>query len=336
MGELALTVLVLGWTFARGLLAKVPVPGRAGSVAAPVPTPEKTGRAADRDLESGSNFVIRERWGTLFVVCAFVIAFVGGVGFLFIYWSGGNNLLLGGTLALFLGGFGSALVLYSRWLMDHEEATEPREKLPSSTGEREAVFEDYCSGAREVQRRSLLKWMGAGGVGLLAAMIVSLMRSLGISPYPSLFTTVWKAGQRLMTAEGKPVSVDSLELGSSITVFPENSLGSEKAQTVLIRVKEQLLQLPKDRANWAPMGYVAYSRVCTHAGCPVGLYESTTHLLLCPCHQSTFDVLRRASPTGGPAARPLPQLPLYADSDGNLRAGGGFTSPPGPGFWGLS
>jgi len=238
MGELALTVLVFGWTFARGLLAKVPVPARAGSAAAPVPTPAKTGRAADRDLESGSNSAIRERWGTLFVMCAFAIAFVGGVGFLVIYWSGGNNLLLGGTLALFLGGFGSALVLYSRWLMDHEEATEPREKLPSSAGEREAVFEDYCSGAREVQRRSLLKWMGVGGVGLLAAMIVSLMRSLGISPYPSLFTTVWKHGQRLMTAEGKPVSVDSLELGIVRGGWSiERSIGPQRYSHTRIKLK---------------------------------------------------------------------------------------------------
>ena len=121
--------------------------------------------------------------------------------------------------------------------------------------------------------------------------------------------------------------------GSFQIVFPEDSIGDEKAQTVLIRVKENLLQLPADRADWAPQGYVAYSRVCTHAGCTVALYEKTTCLLLCPCHQSTFDVLRAAQPTSGPAARPLPQLPLYADADGTLRAGGGFTQPPGPGFW---
>ena len=88
-----------------------------------------------------------------------------------------------------------------------------------------------------------------------------------------------------------------------VTVFPEGSIGDEKAQTVLIRVKEQLLRLPEDRADWAPMGYLAYSRVCTHAGCPVGLYEAESHLLLCPCHQSTFNVLEAAQPTGGPAAR---------------------------------
>jgi ubiquinol-cytochrome c reductase iron-sulfur subunit len=80
---------------------------------------------------------------------------------------------------------------------------------------------------------------------------------------------------------------------------------------------------------------LAFSRICTHAGCPVGLYQSETHLLLCPCHQSTFNVLQSAVPTGGPATRSLPQLPLYVDSDGTLRASGGFSEPPGPGFWGM-
>jgi ubiquinol-cytochrome c reductase iron-sulfur subunit len=135
--------------------------------------------------------------------------------------------------------------------------------------------------------------------------------------------------------DGNPVSLTSLQPGGMLTVFPEDQVGAERAQTVLIRVKEQLLQLPQERAGWAPRGYVAYSRVCTHAGCPVGEFQTEQSILLCPCHQSTFDVLRGAVPTSGPAARPLPQLPLYADADGTLRAGGGFTAPPGPGFWGM-
>jgi ubiquinol-cytochrome c reductase iron-sulfur subunit len=157
-----------------------------------------------------------------------------------------------------------------------------------------------------------------------------------MSPDKSLYSRIWKGGQRLVTSDGTPLSLESLVPGSMATVFPEDQIGDERAQTVLIRVKESLLQLPEDRATWAPSGYVAYSRVCTHAGCPVGEYEAEQSVLLCPCHQSTFDVLRAAAPTGGPAARPLPQLPLYADADGTLRAGGGFTAPPGPGFWGIS
>ena len=138
-----------------------------------------------------------------------------------------------------------------------------------------------------------------------------------------------------MTSDGKAATVDMLRPGSTVIVFPENSIGSEKAQTVLLRVEEALLQLPSDRSDWAPKGNLAFSRVCTHAGCVVGMYETTTHQLMCPCHQSTFDVLRAAEPSGGPAARALPQLPLYADADGVLRAGGGFSDIPGPGFWGM-
>ncbi len=139
-----------------------------------------------------------------------------------------------------------------------------------------------------------------------------------MSPDKSLYSRIWQGGQRLVTIDGKPVSLASLQPGSMVTVFPEDQIGAERAQTVLIRVKEHLLQLPEDRATWAPGGYVAYSRVCTHAGCPVGEFEAEQSVLLCPCHQSTFDVLRAAAPTGGPAARPLPQLPLYADADGTL------------------
>jgi ubiquinol-cytochrome c reductase iron-sulfur subunit len=302
------------------------------AVTSPTPIP-KTGRAADRDMESEAEVKRRERWGTLLVLCAFGLAVLGGIGFLFAYWWNRSNLLLGGSLALFLGGIGTALVFWSHLLMLDKQAVEPREVLPSAPVERESTEEAFCAGVRDVRRRSLLKWMGAGSVALLAPMVLSLMRSLGLSPDKFLFDTVWKRGQRLVTLDGKPLSLDSLQPGSTVTVFPEDSIGSEKSQTVLIRVLEQSLQLPKERASWAPAGYVAYSRVCTHAGCPVGQFEAERSILLCPCHQSTFDVLRAAAPTGGPAARPLPQLPLYADADGTLRAGGGFTAPPGPGFW---
>ncbi len=322
---------LLARSFAKLLFAKTANPDT------PFYSAEKKERAVDRseDIASGSDLITRQRWGMLFVLLAFVVSIGGGIGFFITYWTNGNNLLLGGTLALFLGGLGFTLVLWAHWLMLHRQATGPREILPSTEGEREALVEDFRTSAREVQRRTLLKSMITAAIGLFAAMAVSLLRALGAPPGSSLYDTVWRRGQRLMTIDGKPVSIDSLHIGSSITVFPEGSIGDEKAQTVLIRVDEHFLQLPEERTNWAPMGYLAYSRVCTHAGCPVGLFEATTDLLLCPCHQSTFNVLKAAQPTSGPAARPLPQLPLYADNTGNLRAGGGFTEPPGPGFWGM-
>lgn len=327
--------LVLGGVIVRGFFGKKSPAQRAAAASARVSVPEEPAREADRPEETEAEVARHAAWGTLLVVCAFGISMAGAAGFLFFYWTGGNNMQMGGSLALFLGGAGAALVLSSHLLMRHAQAIEPREELPSSMAERAAASREYCAGEHDVRRRSMLQWMAAAAMAFAAAIVVSLLRSVGMPSTGSLFSTVWTPGQRLVTVEGEPVSIDALEPGSSIVVYPENSIGAEKAQTVLIRVQEQLLQLPEDRANWAPRGYVAYSRVCPHAGCSVGLFESETNLLLCPCHQSTFDVLRSARPTGGPAARPLPQLPLYADSDGHLRAGGGFTAPPGPGFSGM-
>ncbi len=333
--ELSRDVLGFGWTVAR-LMGKFVV-----QIAPAKPAPKETprsGREDDRDEETDAERERRERWGTVLVLFAFALAVIGGLAFVVLYWKGINSTpLLGGSMCLFLGGMGFTMVLWARWMMSHKEATEPRHALASKPIQREDTAEAFCGGAREIRRRRMLKWMGLTGMGVLASMVFSLLRSLGMSPDASLYSRIWKGGQRLVTDDGKPMSLSSLIPGSTVTVYPEDQIGDERAQTVLIRVKEQqLFQLPTGRENWAPSGYVAYSRVCTHAGCPVGEYEAEQSLLLCPCHQSTFDVLRAASPTGGPAARALPQLPLYVDSDGTLRAGGGFTAPPGPGFWGIS
>ena len=299
------------------------------------PQPERA-KDCDKNSAEGVDLKPRERWGTAFVTLASFIGIASGVGFVYVYWTDSDNVvLLGGTLALCFAGLGVSLISWAHSLMRHKEAIEPREAMESSPGERQLAFANFLEGKHEIQRRSLLAWMSAGSAAVFAASAVSLFRSLGAPPGPSLYDTVWKPGQRLMTLDGTPVSVSALQPGSTMLVFPEGSIGDEKAQTVLIRVDEQFLRMPKERADWAPQGYLAYSRICTHAGCPVGLYQKQTHLLVCPCHQSSFNVLQGAEPTGGPAARPLPQVPLYADSDGVLRAGGGFSTPPGPGFWGM-
>jgi ubiquinol-cytochrome c reductase iron-sulfur subunit len=269
-----------------------------------------SGRDSDQVMETDAQMQQRERIGTVLVILLFLLAVLGAIVFLLAYWSGKNNTQwLGGGLALFLLATGVTSVLWARMLMTHKETVEPRHPLKSSAIAEQAAVKTFCDGVHDVRRRRMLAWMGITGAGLFGAMVISLLRSMGISPNPSLYSRIWRRDQRLVTSDGKPV---------------------------LIRVKEELLQMPDGRAGWVPGGYVAYSRVCTHAGCPVGQFEAEQSILLCPCHQSTFDVLRAAAPTGGPAARPLPQLPLYADADGTLRAGGGFTAPPGPGFWGIS
>ena len=322
----ASTSTVFGWLMAKAAEAE-----------ALQRSPEAPARNQDRNLDADRTVdtAKRAQWGTALVTLLFTCTLAAGIGFLFLYWTGGSNELLGGTLALFLCGVGATLVVWSHLLTIHKEAIEPREHLKPPAPQEVAAHEEFRRGYDDIQRRSLLKWMAAAGVGVMATMFVSVLRSFGSSPNDALYTTVWKRGQPLMTPEGKPVTLNALHPGDMMLVFPENAIGTEKAQTVLVRVHEDLLRLPAERSDWAPAGYLAFSRVCTHAGCPVGMYERTAHLLMCPCHQSTFDVLRGAQPTSGPAARPLPQLPLYADAAGILHAADGFSEPPGPGFWGM-
>jgi ubiquinol-cytochrome c reductase iron-sulfur subunit len=122
-------------------------------------------------------------------------------------------------------------------------------------------------------------------------------------------------------------------LDGLVTVFPEGHHDSADGQAVLVRVRREQLHPAPGRETWSPDGLIVYSKVCTHAGCPVGLYQSADHTLLCPCHQSAFDVLDRARPVFGPAAVALPQLPIRLDGDGYLRAQGDFSDPVGPAFW---
>ena len=326
--------LELGWstlTFVANVAARL-LPEKHGA-----PHHPRSGRDQDRELETEAQMQRREQIGTVLVVCFFVFSLLGGIVFLYAFWSGSNNTQwMGSGLAVFLCGMGITLVLWARWLMNEKQAVEARHPVSSTPVAEQAAAKAFCDGVHDVRRRRMLAWMGFTGAGLFGMMVLSMLRSLGISPDRSLYSRIWKGGQRLVTEDGKPLSLESLRPGSIATVFPEGDIGNVRAQTILIRVKEELLQLPAERANWAPSGYIAYSRVCTHAGCPVGEYQAEQGVLLCPCHQSTFDVLRAAAPIGGPAARALPQLPLYADTDGTLRAAGGFTAPPGPGFWGIS
>src|SRR5579884_3773650 len=278
--------------------------GRSGSESGGDIRPAReTTRSADLIAHPERDNAADRRRGTLLVAAAVLIAAAGGVLFLIFYWTGATTWWLGGMLAALLGGLGVSLVWYAHWLIAEHQASEPREELPSSPEERERTDEAWCAGVQQMRRRGLLWCIGAGAAVFPVAIFVSLFRSLGRPPVPSLFNPIWKRGDRLVTAEGAPVSINTLEQGSTAVVFPENRTGDERAQTVLIRVKQDLLQLPDGRNDWAPQGYVAYSRVCTHAGCPVGMFEATTGLLMCPCHQSTFDALRGAQPNGGPAAR---------------------------------
>jgi ubiquinol-cytochrome c reductase iron-sulfur subunit len=139
---------------------------------------------------------------------------------------------------------------------------------------------------------------------------------------------------RVVREDGEPVRPDDLPVDGVLTVFPEGHVDAGDGPTLLIRTRRGREFRTRDgREGWTVDGIVAYSKLCTHVGCPVGLYQSEEGLLLCPCHQSTFDVYDGARPVFGPAARSLPQLPLDVDDDGYLVATGDFSDPVGPGFW---
>ncbi|HEU4919643.1 MAG TPA: Rieske (2Fe-2S) protein, partial [Candidatus Limnocylindrales bacterium] len=172
-----------------------------------------------------------------------------------------------------------------------------------------------------------------GTMAALAAALAVPVFSLGPAPGRSLFQTSWRRGAWLAQAGGEPIRADDLPLGGVLTVFPNGDTSDPNSATLVIRVDPAVLRLDPARADWAPDGIVAYSKLCTHAGCPVGLYRSAQHVLICPCHQSEFDVLTGATPVSGPAARPLPQLPIARAGDGTFVALDDFPDPVGPSFW---
>jgi ubiquinol-cytochrome c reductase iron-sulfur subunit len=268
------------------------------------------------------------------VAVCFALSILAGVAVLVVYARGGQTQLEGALLGLALGGIGAGLIVWGRDVIPHREITEARH-LRSSELQRERMEATLREGEEKIGRRSALVrlLLAAGGALGLAALFP--IRSLGPSPGDTLLRTPWRAGLRLVTQEGDPVNANDLTIDSFVSVFPEGFVGSPDGQAVLVRVEPSSLRLPSALVAGAPDGFVAYSKVCTHAGCPVGLYLAATHQLRCPCHQSTFDVLNGAEPVYGPAPRPLPQLPLMIDADGTIRATGDFDAPVGASFWSL-
>jgi ubiquinol-cytochrome c reductase iron-sulfur subunit len=270
-----------------------------------------------------------ERW----IAVCLALSILAALGLFVVYAAGGQTQAEGALLALALGGVGAGLLLWAKRLMaDIPHETQPRHTAPSPA-ELESAAEAIEDGVDEIRRRRFLTRMLIGAAGALGLAALFPIRSLGQAPGDSLLVTDWTAGARLVTADGELVTVDTLETNSFTTVFPEGFVGAADSQAVLIRVEPDQLQLPPDRAAGAPDGFVVYSKICTHAGCPLGLYLAATQELRCPCHQSTFDVLDGARPVYGPAPRPLPQLLIEIGDDGVLRATGDFTEPVGPSFW---
>jgi ubiquinol-cytochrome c reductase iron-sulfur subunit len=310
---------------------------------------------AERPQESDSGYQLDEKKARTAERAAgafFVLTFVAGIAFIVFYavWPGHvgdihratrSNYALGVALTLIFLGLAVGMTIWVRHLMTSKEIIQERHELASPAEDREVFNQYFQEGVQEsgiTQRRLLRRTLllAAAPLGLLPLL---LLRDLGPLPEKKLRHTSWKNGTRLVVdGTGQPLrKTDFNSPGGIITVIPEGAEDDldeiAKAAVVLINVPQDLMKVKKGRENWHVDGIVAYSKICTHVGCPAALYEQTTHHILCPCHQSTFDALDSAKVIFGPAARPLPQLPIGVDSEGYLIATSDFHEPIGPSFW---
>ena len=250
--------------------------------------------------------------------------------------------LLGATLAVALFAAGIGAVLWAKWLMPEEEAIQDRHDGPANPADNVAVVQTLLSGLEDtgLKRRSMIKvTLGLAGGALAAAPLVSLVGGMIKNPGDAMFTTLWTKDTPMVYDDGRRVSPDDLEPGGVATVFPGVEGGLSSADSPVLLIRLQPGQRVAHRENQGDFGwgdYVAYSKICTHAGCPASLYERQTSRLLCPCHQSQFDVLRDARPVFGPATRSLPKLPIDVETVDGKRffiSRSDFTEAIGPGFW---
>ncbi|GHC91910.1 cytochrome bc1 complex Rieske iron-sulfur subunit [Nocardiopsis terrae] len=269
-----------------------------------------------------------------------------------------SNMLLGGTLTLAMFGIGAGMTVWARNIMPHYEVASPYDELPSKDEEKGSFSEFFMKSAdesgftkRPLMRRTLIAAMLPLGI----APIV-LLRDTGPVPGDRMKETRWTDGMR-MYVEGthrylraEDVENDPYGMISALPAlddegYPHGMSLTDQAKSVILLIKipeedwesgmnEKVSEDSEDtHLNWTHQGIVAYSKICTHVGCPAALYERTTHRILCPCHQSTFDAANAAEVVFGPAHRPLPQLPIGVDDEGYLVARGDFNEPTGPTFW---
>jgi ubiquinol-cytochrome c reductase iron-sulfur subunit len=293
------------------------------------------------------------------VAACFILAFLAGCGFIAAYIGlevhsvdavFRSNLALGLSLSVALLGLGFGALIWVRHIMPDFEVVEQRHAMRSTDTER-AEFAEYfveATGASQFVKRPIIRRTLMLATLPLAAIPVVVLRDMGPLPGTSLRHTVWSPGRRLLVyGTNQPITPAEFSApGGMITIVPDGYQDDldalAKAAVIIIKFRPGELNIPTTYAgstligtqkNWTVDNIVAYSKICTHVGCPAALYEQTTHHILCPCHQSTFDAATGATVIFGPAPRPLPQLPITTDAQGYLVAKSDFTQPVGPSFW---
>jgi ubiquinol-cytochrome c reductase iron-sulfur subunit len=252
------------------------------------------------------------------------------------------NWLLGVCIAGSFAFVAAALVVFARRLVVTEEIEEdyPQENPAEQRQIAQLIGE---SGSRITRRRLLVGAAGAAGGALGLAGLTPVLSLGPLWDTAPLAASPWRRGRRLVDSSGDAMLASDIEEETFYGAFAQGADPQEIASLlVVVRMNPAELKLPAGRAGWAPDGILAYSRICTHAGCAIELYRKPRFpvvepkpALVCPCHYSTFDPASGATVIFGPAGRPLPQLPLMIDTDGYLAAAGDFSGRVGPAWWGV-
>ncbi|MFJ4919315.1 Rieske 2Fe-2S domain-containing protein [Streptomyces sp. NPDC088725] len=253
------------------------------------------------------------------------------------------NFALGVSLGVALFTIGAGAVHWARTLMSDQEIPDERHPIEASPEVKAQVMADFAAGAAEsgIGRRKLIRTTMFGAMALVPLSGVMLLRDLGPLPEKKLRTTLWAKGKQLINMNTmEPLRPEDVSVGSLTFVMPEGlEEDSEEFQKEIAKAAVMIVRLQPDdikdkrELEWSHEGIVAYSKICTHVGCPISLYEQQTHHVLCPCHQSTFDLSDGARVIFGPAGHALPQLRIGVNGEGNLEALGDFDEPVGPAFW---
>jgi ubiquinol-cytochrome c reductase iron-sulfur subunit len=314
----------------------------------PTDVDDRAEKRAERQI--AALFGLSAVFTVLFMVSYFV--FKVGENPTIIGGYGASTVALGVCLGMALLLIGIAAIQWARKLMSDVEIVEMRHPARSSDEDREQAIAAFQQGVDDsgIARRPLIRNSMLGALGLLGLPAIVVLRDLGPLPGNKLAHTVWKSGMRLVNdVAGTPIRPEEMEIGQLVNgepmVFYEEENGhpkyegvelqqaKAKAAIIIVRMKPSDITPAKGRENWGVEGILCYSKICTHVGCPISLWEQQTHHLLCPCHQSTFDLADNGKVIFGPAARALPQLPLKVDSEGYLVAQSDFREPVGPSYW---
>jgi ubiquinol-cytochrome c reductase iron-sulfur subunit len=250
---------------------------------------------------------------------------------------------LGLAIGLAFGGLASACVVIARRLVPDDELSHDYPPVEHELDQEKLAATITRAGERFTRRRLVVGSASVAGVALGAALIAPVVSFGPVFDLESFVETPWHRGVRLVGDDGNPLTLDDIQEAAFYSAYPADANREQLgAPLVVVRLPVDQLKLPEGREGWAPHGVLAFSKICTHAGCAVALYRKPTFpslepgpALVCPCHYSTFDPARGGKVLFGPAGRPLPQLPLEVGGDRVLRAAGNFSGPVGPAWWGV-